>query len=279
MLQKRLFKSSVSISKKINRRARIGADQLKSRFRKIVPLLIIIPLVVLLNNLFTVKKINCVLNDGVCPQEIHTVLNNIQGSNSLLINQKELLTFIKAIFPVDEMSLNYHALNTLNVNLKGTSPYISANVYLVSQLPVLSMDQAPSTTDSASWWVKPSGELEDFVLNKDSQGFNLWENGTMTSIATSSANISFIFSEKPFPETITSIYKVISLANKYLDLSSIFIVNNRCFLSRSGQPDIIVSVPFDEGSLAPALQSISYLATIKKDAKVIDLSFKNPIIR
>ena len=57
------------------------------------------------------------------------------------------------------------------------------------------------------------------------------------------------------------------------------LLTNRGFLSRPKEPDIIIGVPFDEGSLASALQSISYLATIKKDAKVIDLSFKNPIIR
>ena len=51
---------------------------------------------------------------------------------------------------------------------------------------------------------------------------------------------------------------------KYLDVSKIYVVNHRCFLSRPNEPDIIIGVPFDEGSLAPALQSLSYLATIKK---------------
>lgn len=279
MLQIRLPKSSVKSSKKLNRRARIATDAVKKNSKRFLPFLIIIPVVLLLNALFTVKKINCTLNGQVCPKEAQIILNNLLGTNSLLINQKELLIFIKAVYPVDKISVGYKALNTINVALIGNSPYIQTNVYLVSNLPVLSMDQAPSTTDSASWWVKPTGELADFVSSQEALGFNLWENGTMTSIATSGANVKYIFSVKPSAETVSSVYKIVKTILKYLDVSDIYIVNHRCFLSRQGQPDIIVSVPFDEGSLVASLQSIDYLVTIKKDVKVIDFSFKNPILR
>jgi hypothetical protein len=177
------------------------------------------------------------------------------------------------------MSVGYKAFNTLNIGLGGTSPSVQADIYLVSKLPILSMDMAPSTTDSAMWWVKPTGELGDYIKTQEALGYNLWENGSMTSIATTGAGISFIFSEKPSSEIISSVYKMIKVILKYIDVSHIYIVDHRSFLSRPGQPDIIIGVPFDEGSLVPALQSIGYFVTIKKDAKVIDLSFKNPIIR
>jgi len=269
----------VNSSKRLNRRARIIFDTVKKNSQRFFLVLIIIPAVILLHSLFTVRKINCTLNGEVCPNETQAVLNHLLGTNSLFINQKELLTFIKAIYPVDKMTIGYKAFNTINVGLTESSPHIQADVYLVSDLPVLSMDQAPNTTDSAGWWIKPTGELADFVFSKKALGFNLWENGSMTSIATTGADISFIFSEKPSTEIVSSIYKIVKVILKYLDVSNIYIVNNRCFLSRPGQPDIIVSVPFDEGSLVSALQSISYLVTIKKDAKVIDFSFKNPIIK
>lgn len=279
MLPKKSSKSFVNSSKRLNRRARIIFDTVKKNSQRFFLVFIIIPAVILLYSLFTVRKINCTLNGEVCPKETQAVLNHLLGTNSLFINQKELITFIKAVYPVDKMTIGYKAFNTLNIGLKGGSPFVQANVYLVSQIPVISMDQAPSTTDSASWWVKPTVELSNFVSSQETLGFNLWENGSMTSAATSGANVNFIFSEKPSTEIVSSIYKIVKVIHKYIDVSSIYIVNNRCFLSRPGQPDIIVSVPFDEGSLVSALQSISYLVTIKKDAKVIDFSFKNPIIK
>ncbi|HAS69101.1 TPA: hypothetical protein DCS00_02980 [Candidatus Collierbacteria bacterium] len=269
----------MNTSKRLNRRVRINLETLKIRLKRFLPILILIPVILFLNSLFIIKKINCSFNNEVCPQEIQIVQNNLIGSNSLLINQKDLLTFFKAAYPIDKMSIGYQAFNTLNINLKGNDPYLQVDVYLVSSLPKLSMDQAPSTTDSAGWWVKPSGELESFVLTQKALGFNLWENGSMSQIATTGANISFIFIEKPTPEILSSVYKMVRLVLKYLDVSDIYTLGRRSFLSRPNEPDIIIGVPFDEGSLVSALQSLSYLATIKKDAKVIDLSFKNPIIR
>ena len=99
------------------------------------------------------------------------------------------------------MSLGYQAFGTTNVNLKGSSPFVPADVYLVNILPQLSMDQAPSSTDSAGWWSKPTGELETFVVSNQALGFNLWENGTMTPIATTGANISYVFTEKTYPRS------------------------------------------------------------------------------
>ncbi len=279
MLQKRLLKLSVNSSKRLNRRTRVTFDSLKIFLKRFFPVLIFIPLVFFINNLLIIRKINCSFNHDSCPQEILAVQNKLLGTNSLFLNQKELLTFTKAAYPVEKMSVSYKAFNTLNVTLTGTSPFVPAEVYLVGSLPILSMDQAPSTTDSAGWWVKPTGELDIFVSTQEPLGFNLWENGSMTAIATTEAKIKYIFSEKPTPDVISSVYKMVKLILKYLDVSNIYIVDHRCFLSRLNEPDIIIGVPFDEGSLSSALQSMSYLATIKKDAKVIDLSFKNPIIR
>lgn len=279
MLQTRSPKSFTNTSKKFNRRVQVSFEATKYKLRRFFPILILIPLVFLINSLFIVRKINCTLNSEVCPKETQAVLNKLLGTNSFFVNQKEILTCIKAIYPIDSLNIGYKIFNTLNVDLKGSSPFVQANIFLVNKLPTLSMDQAPSTTDSASWWIKPTGELKVFISTENPQGFNLWDNGSMTSTATTGAVINYIFSEKPTPETISSIYKMYRTVIKYIDVSNIYIVNKRSFLSRQGEPDIIIGVPFDEGSLISALQSINYLSTIKKDAKVIDLSFKNPIIR
>jgi hypothetical protein len=279
MLQIRSSKSFTNTSKRFSRRTRISLDTAKRNTRRLFPFVILITVVLLAYSLFSIRKTNCVLNNDTCPKEVQVIVNNLLGTNSLFVNQKELLSVIKGVYPIEKMTVGYKALGTLNVILTGNSPYIQVNVYLVNQLPVLTMDQAPSTSDSAGWWVKPTKELETYVSTKEVMGFNLWENGSMISVATTGANINYIFSEKPTPEVVTSIYKMINIVLKYLDVSKIYIVNKRSFLSRPSQPDIIVSVPFDEGSLVSALQSIDYLVTIKKDAKVIDFSYKNPIIR
>jgi len=274
-----LFRLSTITSKRFERRAKITKIQLLSYLKKIAPVALIVVIVMGLNSLLVVKKINCSLNDQVCPVEIITIMNRSLGKNSLFINQKGLINQVKNAYPIDKVSIGFTLPNTLLVKLQGTRPFIQANIYLVQELPKLSMDEAPSTTDSASWWTRPSVELQKYLDSKEGLGFNLWDNGTMTPVASVGANISYIFTQKPDSEEIASIFDLIKLASKYLNLSQVYIINNRCFLSPVDQPDIIVTVPFDEGSVTTALQSLNYLVTIKKDTKVIDLSFKNPILR
>ena len=275
----KLSRSSTLTSRRFGRRAKLTTEQVKTFFKKIIPVLIVIPILFLLNNLFVIKKIDCSLNDQPCPEDTAKIVNRLLGTNSLFVNQKELVTVIKAVYPIDAASVSFKMFNTLKVSLQGNRPFIQADVYLVKDPPVLSMDQAPSTTDSASWWTRPTTELQEFVDDKEALGFDLWNNGAMTPIATGGANLSYIFSTKPDAGVVASVYKLVDLVSKYLAVSKIYIVGDRGFLSQTGEPDIIVNVPFDEVSLKQALQSMSYLVTIKKDAKVIDLSFKDPIIR
>lgn len=279
MLQIKLPRSSTIFSKRINRQTKFTSDKLVKITKRILPLVLVFFVVFFANSLFIIKRNECYLNSQPCPSEVLTVIDRNIGSNSLFINQKELIMNIKKAYPVDKITVGFKAFNTFEVKLQGIRPFVTADVYLVKDLPVLSMDQAPSTTDSASWWIRPTTELDNYVKVREASGFNLWDNGTMTSEATIGAKLKYIFSEKPEPQTISSIFKLIQLTTKYVDASNIYIVNNRCFLSRSGEPDIIVLVPFDEAKLTSALQSLSYLATIKKDTKVIDLSFKNPILK
>lgn len=279
MLQRRSFKSSTNSSKRLSRRVNLTFASLKDLVKKTWPIIAVVVLFLSLNQLFIIRKINCSVGSSPCPEEAWSSIKKLQDKNSLFVNKKNLLAEMKQNYPVDDLKIEFKAFNTINISLIGANPYISANVYLVNEYPILSMDQAPDTTDSASWWIKPTSDLKEFLDSKEALNFNLWKNGLMTPTATMSSNINYIFSSKPSPEIVSSIYELVSLVSKMIDPTNIYIVNQRCFLSRDSQPDIIISVPFDEGSLSRALQSISYLATIKKDTKVIDLSFKNPIIR
>jgi len=269
----------VTPSKRFNRRARLTYDQVKRRTFRFLPFIVIAVLLLFANSLFIIHKVDCVADGDTCPSEVLGVLDNLVGSNSMFINQKEVEKDIKSIFPVKEVSIYFKKVNTLQVKLQEAQSSVLAEVYLVKDLPVLSIDQAPSTTDSAAWWTKPSAELEEYVASKSPLSFNIFSNGNMISTSTESSSIKYIFSQKPEAETVSEIYRLVKLVSKYTDFSQIFIINKRFFLSQQGQPDIIILVPFNEEGITHALQSISYLVTIKKDTKVIDLSFKNPIIR
>ncbi len=218
------------------------------------------------------------MDSETCSPEIVQKLNKYIGSNILLLNQKQITKSIVESFSVEKVSLGFKMFNTLKVVLEGSRPPLPVLVYVVKDLPTVSMDTAPGSSTSADW-PSPSSEFDLFIEAASPSGFGLWDNGRMIPIATSESQIKYLLSEKPDEETVKSLYRLIKMVNKYLDIKSIQILGQRVFLSQSGQPDIIVSVPFDEGRVSEAIKSYTYLAALKKDAKVIDLRFKNPIIR
>jgi hypothetical protein len=228
--------------------------------------------------LFAIRKVECVFNNGQCPVEILEKLNRHIGSNVLLINQKELIASIKNAFPVEKISVGFKIFNILRVRIDGRLSAVNVQVSLTQILPQLSMDILSGSTESAAF-TKPSDEIGLFNQSQAFVNFELWDNGLMIPIASSEAKIKYLFTEKPDKENIKSVYRLVKVVEKYLDVSEILILNQRVFLRQEGQPDIIVNVPFDEDNLVQALQTFAYLSTIKKDAKVIDLRFKNPILR
>ena len=269
----KLPKSSVNRFRRQNLFLSIGGF-----WRRILPVLLIIILLYLLNSLFTIRRVDCSLDGKSCPEEIIQKLNRYRDSNVLLLNQKQISESLRNSLPLEKVGLGFKLFNTMQITLEGGHPPLSALVYLVRDLPVVSMDSATGSTLSADW-PRPSVEINLFSRSASSSGFNLWDSGQMTPVATEQSNISYIIAEKPDTETIKSLYRLVKLVNKYLNIETIQIVGNRVFLSQADEPDIIVSVPFDELQVSEAIKSYTYLATIKKDAKVIDLRFKNPIIR
>lgn len=285
MLLKRLPKLSPNHSKRFRRRFRATLDQLKGlpKLRgglssHLIALSLLILFVFCMNALFTIRTISCSLDNEPCSGEVLGKFNKFVGTNVLLLNQKQISHSLKSSFPVQEVTIGFKLFSTLNVTLKSGNPPIEILAYLVKDLPTVTLDTAPGSSESATW-PKPSSEISKFTDVASSSSFSIWDTGLMTPAAGDESNIRFVFSEKPSTETVQSVYRLIKLVNKYLDVLSIQIVGTRVFLSQSNQPDIIVNVPFDEGQVSEAIKSLTYLTSIKKDAKVIDLRFKNPIIR
>jgi len=222
--------------------------------------------------------VDCSLDGEKCSPEIIQKFDKYLGSNVLILNQKQIFESVNTFYSTEKVIIGFKMFNTLKVTLRSSSSPISVMVSLVKELPTISMDTDLGSSISADW-PRPSLEIETFGKTASFSGFGLWENGMMTPMATEGSQIKYIFSEKPDIETIKSLYRLVKLVNKYLNLQSILIVGQRVFLRQSDRPDIIVSVPFEEGQVIEAIKSISFLVTLKKDTKVIDLRFKNPIIR
>lgn len=266
-------------SKRLNRRGRFVFGSLRLYLKRILPIILVIGLFFLLKNQFTVRKIVCTFNGGPCSAEISLILDKLLETNFLFVNQNKINQKIAFLYQVRKTAYTFKPFHTLVVEVEGDSSPLPIEAYLVNELPVLSLDKAPSTTDSAGWWRMPTQEIAEYLNAKEAGSFNLYQSGTMTPSATAESKLKMIFSTKPSTEVAASIYDLVRVVSKYLEVSAIYVIDQRCFLSRPNQPDIIVVVPFDEAKLVSALQSLSYLVTIKKDLRVIDLSFKNPVLR
>ena len=230
------------------------------------------------NNLFTVRKIECVFNNDACSSAVFEKLNKYLGSNVLLINQKDISSSINSLLSVENIKIGFKVFNTLSLRLNGRLVSLNAQVSLTQELPRLSLDDVSLSSDSAEF-IKPTEEINQFNKTVNFSNFEIWDNGLMSPVASAESKIKYLFTEKPTVQTVKSVYALVKLVEKYLNADQIMILNQKIFLRQANQPDIIVNIPFDEDNLVQALQSYEYLTTIKKDTKVIDLRFKNPILR
>jgi len=201
---------------------------------------------------------------------------HIKGKSFYLIDKKLVKETVGNVFPIEDIKYTFQFPNKLSLQIIGWQASVPIQTYQVSALPFLSIDI--SSSDSAIW-TKPSIEVNNFLVDKESKGQKLWSVGRMTPEKVDESNIKQVFVENPTEDLLADFFSVIKLANKYLANPKIIMIGPRILLSQDVQPDIIINIPADMGDVESALQSIDYLYTIKKDAKVIDLSFKHPIIK
>lgn len=229
-------------------------------------------------NLFVIRQIDCLLNSGPCPVEISDKLNRYLNSNVLFLNQKKLISSLKNTSPLEKINIGFKLFNTLSVKIEGRLQPLEVQTSLIATLPQLEMDHFLGSTESATF-LQPTKEIAELAKSATFTNFEFWNSGLMTPAASSESKIKYFFTQKPTPTNIKSIYSLYNLVEKYLPIEQYYLLGDRVFLRQASQPDIIVTIPFEEDSLVQVLQSFAYLTTIKKDTKVIDLRFKNPILR
>ncbi|KKU07828.1 MAG: Polypeptide-transport-associated domain protein FtsQ-type, partial [Candidatus Collierbacteria bacterium GW2011_GWC2_45_40] len=243
-------------------------NRLGRLLRRLLPLFILFLFIFLANNLFTVRKIECVFNNDACSSAVFEKLNKYLGSNVLLINQKDISSSINSLLSVENIKIGFKVFNTLSLRLNGRLVSLNAQVSLTQELPRLSLDDVSLSSDSAEF-IKPTEEINQFNKTVNFSNFEIWDNGLMSPVASAESKIKYLFTEKPTVQTVKSVYALVKLVEKYLNADQIMILNQKIFLRQANQPDIIVNIPFDEDNLVQALQSYEYLTTIKKDTKII----------
>lgn len=250
----------------------------RNLLRPLAYLLVPIVLIFFLSSL-KLKNITCEDRGSPCSVEITNTLNRYLGTSILSLKKQSLLQDLNKIQPTKDIFLHYQSLNSIKIDLESEQRSIPINLSLVIDYPSLSFNQLPISSESAVFFQKPSTEIGSSVGGLVFTSFNLWYNGEISSSATQSSKILFLSKQKPSKEDLVAIFNLLETADKYLKVDNIYILGNVIFLSAAGQPDIITSVPYDGRSLTEALQSLGFLTTMKKDPKIIDLRYKNPIIR
>jgi hypothetical protein len=246
---------------------------------KILPLIIGLGLfLLLLSKVFVIKTINCTANGASCSAEIRNLLENHLNQSYFSLNRKNLDWSIGQIFPHDRLTYNFSYPNRLMVELQGVKMALGITVVQVPSLPNLSLDLFASSTESAQW-SRPIPEIETFLKDYEGEPKKLWEDGHLTSDSSPSGTVKYIYSKLPSPEQSGSVYKMITKTLRYLENPQIYVLGDRIFLSCAGLPDIIIYADASLDDVESSLQSLDYLSTIKKDARVINLSFKHPIIK
>ncbi len=227
---------------------------------------------------FIIDQVDCQFNGRVCPTEISNYLAQSLGKQSLFLNHREIETALKLLYPIGDISFAFSYPNLLTVKATGEDQAIKIKIFKTDSFPRLSLDDNSGSTLSAEFQL-PSREIENFLVDKPSTESGLLSSGKFTQTNYSGETINLIVIDDLPIDEMESIYRLVSLAGKYLSESSIFVYGDRLFLSRPNLPDIIIYVSAVIAQVENSLQSIDYLDTIKSDAKVIDLSFKHPIIK
>lgn len=278
MLHPKSSRSSISSSKLLIRKIKVRLQSLTFSWKKAALTSVVAIIVFITPKFFTVKFISCSFNGKSCPQEIMFYLEKAKGRQLLFLNHREIEDSVRQLYPVEDVNITFTYPNKLSLSARGEDQGIGVKIFKPDAFPRLSIDNDTGSTES-SQFNKPSLEIENFLADKPSTESGLLSSGKLTRNILSGNSISLVTTNNLSTKTLQSVFSLCTLVNKYLSDTTIYLLGDRLFLRRPSLPDIIIYVSADITQVENSLQSIDYLDTIKTDAKVIDLSFKHPIIK
>lgn len=236
-------------------------------------------LVFLLYNTAKIKKVHCYCDGQVCEDsQCQIVSKNISG-NFLNLNKRKIISELTSSGKYQRVNINAKFPNTVYVNLYATVDFLIFNSMITSELIKLSVDSPPISSESAVFFNKPSAEIVNWLKDYPLISLKIFPNGSYETVSTSSSQIYAITKEKKDLAWYKSAYTLIKTVLSYTSVSGVYFLDNNVYFAEVGKPDIIIGMDYEEQKLLKSLQSLGFLTTIKKDPKIIDLRYANPIIR
>lgn len=250
-------------------------------FKKKSVLLSVVAIGLLLGALqFTkIKSVHCYCDGQVCEQNICSSVSAIVGKNYLSLNKRKIIAEVNSSGKYEKVDIKTKAVGVVTIDFHTTSEFLIFNSMVTSEKIALSLDTPPVSTLSANIFQKPSLEITEWANKYNLLSLKVYPSGSSETAATTSSPIFAITTEKKPIQWYQSMYKLIKIVLGYANISGVYLLDNNVYFAQVGQPDIIISTDYQEEKLTKTLQSLGFLTTIKKDPKIIDLRYANPIIR
>ena len=229
--------------------------------------------------LFSLKEFSCYCDDLPCDANTCQVFQTTLSRNYLTLNKKAVNYLVGEGKTYERMDFKYNFPHKLNIHLTQTSNYLVFNT-AISQAPLsLSINDAPISSESSAPFEKPTIEIQNIVTNINTISLKIYPGGENEVIATESSKIFNINTSKKDQDWYKKAYELIKLVTLYTEVVGIYILDNDLYFARLNSSDLIISLDQDQEKTLKALQLLGFLNTIKKDQKIIDLRYTNPIIR
>lgn len=251
---------------------------LKKYWFKTIFVLLVCAVLIFSFKLFTIGEVECEADGQECPVELINLSLYLEGKNYFSLNKKQIFENISQIYPIDDLNYKYMWNKKIKLTIKGWNKTYDLAILSVPEYPLTSLDVSKVASESSSW-SKPSLEIAEFLKDKNTSQGKLWANGQIIMESNLTPIATLLYVKNLDQEELANLYSLITLSQKYFTNYTIYISNYQFLLSQANRPDIIIYIPADTKRVETALQSIDYLYTINKDAKVIDLSFEHPIIK
>lgn len=233
----------------------------------------------LLVNFAKIKNVYCYCDGQVCEEDLCQQAKKTIGKNLITLNKKNLSKELALGRKYQKIDLKNKGLDTLIVEFHSAVDFLVFNSTVMPNKPTLSINSSPVASDSTVFFNKPSVEIADWLKNSQLVSFKIYPDGFFEATSTTSSQIFTATLEKKDFSWYKSAYDLIKIVLSHADISNVYFLDNNVYFAQVGQPDIIINMEYDEQRLIKSLQSLRFITTIKKDPKIIDLRYANPIIR
>lgn len=230
-------------------------------------------------NLTQIKNIYCYCDGQICQDDNCQNIHKLIGKNLLSLNKKRVIDKLNQSGKYQKITISTKSVNTVVVDFHSTVDFFIFNSTITPEQLKLSLDSPPVSSDSAAVFNKPSLEISEWLKSNPFLSLKIYPNGFYEITSTASSQIFAITKDKKDTIWYKKAFKLIKTVLSYADVSGVYFLDNNVYFAQVGQPDIIVSIDYQEEKLLKSLQSMRFLTTIKKDPKIIDLRYTNPIIR